>query len=67
MPKRLYPVGFAVMIVSAGFYSVHESRYSTVTSGALGELGNGLSIANNTISVNSSTMLTSIPTLIIRN
>lgn len=63
---RFYHVGLSILLVSGGVFYMNEPNYGT--SDPAGSLySDQLSAKNNTISVTSSTMLTSIPTLVIRN
>ncbi len=64
---RFYHVGLSLLLISAGFFYVNEPNYSGHVNSELSAYHDALSTANSTISVNSSTMLTSIPTLVIRN
>lgn len=64
---RFYHVGLSVLFISIGLFYVNEPNYSDPGSSGFSQYNNSLSIKNTTISVNSSTMLTSIPTLVIRN
>lgn len=64
---KFYHVGISLLLVSAGIFYVTEPNYSSGNPAGLIEYQEALSIKNTTISVNSSTMLTSIPTTVIRN
>lgn len=64
---KFYHVGLSVLLVSAGIFYVTGPDYSAGNSAGFMEYHEALSIKNTTISVNSSTMLTSIPTTVIRN
>jgi|GEM_PF-2924399 len=64
---KFYHVGLSLLIISAGFFYVNEPNYTSDNSSSFSSYSEALSITNTTISVNSSTMLTSIPTLVIRN
>jgi hypothetical protein len=64
---RFYHVGLSVLLISIGMFYVNDSNYSSQNSPGFSQYNDALSIKNTTISVNSSTMLTSIPTLVIRN
>jgi hypothetical protein len=64
---KFYHVGLSIMLIFAGVFYFNEPNYNTVNTSDLIYDHSSLSIKNTTISVNSSTMLTSIPTLVIRN
>lgn len=65
---KLYPIGMSLLIICACTIYFNDSSYSSATvHGMALNNENALSIKNTTISVTSSTMLTSIPTLVIRN
>ena len=64
---KLYHVGISVLLVSAGIFYLNEPSYHSGDSSGFMQYKESLSITNTTISVNSSTMLTSIPTTVIRN
>ena len=64
---KFYHVGLCLLLISGGVLYVSEPSYTSVGSSGFIPSGDALSIQNTTISVNSSTMLTSIPTLVIRN
>jgi hypothetical protein len=64
---KFYHVGVSFLLICAGVFYVNEPDYSGSGSASLNPYNDALSIKNTTISVNSSTMLTSIPTLVIRN
>lgn len=64
---KFYHVGLTVLLISAGIFYVNEPNYNNTDAAGLIQYNEALSIKNNTTSVNSSTMLTSIPTLVIRN
>ena len=64
---KFYHVGLSLLLISAGVFYVNEPNYTNNDSSAFNHYDEALSIKNTTISVNSSTMLTSIPTLVIRN
>lgn len=64
---KFYHVGLSVLLISAGIFYLNEPNYSTNSAGSFIGYDESLSIKNTTISVNSSTMLTSIPTTVIRN
>ena len=65
---KLYPIGMSLLIICACTIYFNDTTYSHAGAHDL-SLSNqhSLSINNTTISVTSSTMLTSIPTLVIRN
>lgn len=64
---KTYPLGITALLICSGFFYFNEPNYS-YSVGSEKELNqNLLSIHNTTVSVSSSTLLTSIPTLIIRN
>ena len=66
MELKFYHVGMSLLLVSAGVFYFTEPSYNPAgTSRFIPH--DALSITNTTVSVNSSTMLTSIPTLVIRN
>jgi len=64
---KFYHVGLSLLLISAGIFYVSEPNYTTNDASGFIHYDEALSIKNTTISVNSSTMLTSIPTLVIRN
>jgi hypothetical protein len=64
---RFYHLGVSVLLLFAGFFYFNDRDYSRADTSGLMEYHADLSIHNTTVSVTSSTMLTSIPTLIIRN
>jgi hypothetical protein len=64
---RFYHLGISVLLVFAGFFYFNDRDYSRTDGSGLMEYHADLSINNTTVSVTSSTMLTSIPTLVIRN
>jgi hypothetical protein len=64
---KFYHVGLSVLLIFAGIFYMTEPNYSAGNSQGFMEYHEALSIKNTTISVNSSTMLTSIPTTVIRN
>lgn len=64
---RLYHLGVSALLVSAGIFYLNEPNYAGGGDAELIGFRQEMSIHNTTISVNSSTMLTSIPTLVIRN
>lgn len=64
---RFYHVGLTVLLISAGIFYVNEPNYNSADAAGLVHYNDVLSIQHTTVSVNSSTMLTSIPTLVIRN
>ena len=65
---KLYRIGMSVLIICAFTIYFKDTRYSSASaSDLIVNNQNGLAIKNSTISVTSATMLTSIPTLVIRN
>ncbi|WP_317900226.1 hypothetical protein [Aurantibacillus circumpalustris] len=64
---KFYHVGVSVLLISAGLFYVNEPNYNSSVNAGFMEYKDALSITNTTISVNSTTMLTSIPTMVIRN
>lgn len=64
---RFYHVGLSLLIISGGMFYLNEPNYRGSDATGLIPYSEALSINNTTVSVKSSTMLTSIPTLIIRN
>ena len=64
---KFYHLGVSLLLISAGIFYVNEPNYNSGVSGGFIEYKEALSITNTTISVNSTTMLTSIPTMVIRN
>lgn len=61
---KLYQVGFSVLVTGVClFYSIEINVESRNSSGFINDNPNTLSIKNTTLTVNSSTLLTSIPTL----
>jgi hypothetical protein len=64
---KLYHLGVSALLISGGAFYLNEPGYSNAGDAGLMGYHQEMSINNSTISVNSSTMLTSIPTLIIRN
>lgn len=64
---KFYHVGLSLLFISAGIFYLNEPNYNANGSGSFIHYDESLSIKNTTISVNSSTMLTSIPTTVIRN
>ncbi|PBQ33297.1 hypothetical protein CNR22_16450 [Sphingobacteriaceae bacterium] len=64
---KFYHVGLSLLLISAGIFYLNEPNYTSNSAGNFISYDESLSIKNTTISVNSSTMLTSIPTLVIRN
>lgn len=61
---KLYHLGISVLLMMMGTFYITESHYSTGGGQNPGDPNfNTLSIHNTTLSINSSTMLTSIPTL----
>lgn len=64
---KFYHVGVSVLLLTAGLFYVNEPNYSSGVNSGFMEYQEALSITNTTISVNSTTMLTSIPTMVIRN
>jgi hypothetical protein len=67
MELKVYHVGLCLLLFSAGFFYVKEPSYTDTGTVGLTGYRDALSTQNTTISVNSSTLLTSIPTLVIRN
>jgi len=64
---KTYPLGVTVLLIFSGFFYLNEPNYN-YSAGSNNVLDqNLLSLHTTTISVSSSTLLTSIPTLIIRN
>ena len=64
---KFYPIGLSLLLISGGIFYISEPDYNTDSATHFMNYNEVLSITNTTISVNSSTMLTSIPTLVIRN
>lgn len=64
---KFYHVGLSVLLICAGIFYVNEPSYNNGSNGGFMQYKESLSISNTTISVISSTMLTSIPTTVIRN
>ena len=64
---RFYHVGLSLLIISGGAFYLNEPNYRNSDASGLIPYSETLSINNTTVSVKSSTMLTSIPTLVIRN
>ena len=65
---KLYPIGMSVLIICACTIYFKDTSYTpSSASDLILNNQNALSIKNSTISVTSATMLTSIPTLVIRN
>jgi len=61
---KLYHLGISVLLMMMGTFYITESHYSSSGGQNPGDPNfNTLSIHNTTLSINSSTMLTSIPTL----
>ncbi|MBL7933266.1 MAG: hypothetical protein JNL60_15275 [Bacteroidia bacterium] len=60
---RLYPVGISVLFLFGLVFYFNEPNYGTQGTAVMSGGNEILSLRNTTISVNSSTMLTSIPTL----
>jgi hypothetical protein len=63
---RVYHLGLTILVIFVGMFYVNEPNYNSGTTSGI-HYDDALSIKNSTVSVNSSTMLTSIPTLVIRN
>lgn len=64
---RVYQLGATVLILCCGFFLYNGHPNQQTSEALLFQDHTGLTIANNTICVNSSTMLTCIPTMVIRN
>lgn len=64
---KVYHVGLSLLFISAGIFYLNEPTYSSSGASDFIQYNEALSIQNTTISVNSSTMLTCIPTTVIRN
>lgn len=64
---RVYHLGLSLLLICTGFLYISQPDYTMGDQAGLGQYKEALSITNTTISVNSTTMLTSIPTLVIRN
>lgn len=64
---RSYPLGVSLLLISSGFFYLNEPKYSSVGGSEYSGDQNLISLHTTTISVTSSTLLTSIPTLVIRN
>lgn len=64
---KTYPLGVTVLLICSGFFYLNEPNYSNTTGSENGLDPQMLSMHNTTISVSSSTLLSSIPTLVIRN
>ena len=64
---KFYHVGLSLLLISAGIFYLNEPNYNSSDSSNFIHYDEALSIKNATISVNSSTMLTCIPTTVIRN
>lgn len=64
---RFYHVGLSLLLISGGIFYLNEPNYNHHVHSGLSAYNDVLSINHTTVSVNSSTMLTSIPTLVIRN
>ena len=64
---KFYHVGISALLLTAGLFYMNEPSYTSGVNAGFMEYKDALSITNTTISVNSSTMLTSIPTMVIRN
>ena len=64
---RTYPLGVTVLLICSGFFYLTEPKYSYGSGVENGGDQNLLSLHTTTVSVTSSTLLTSIPTLVIRN
>jgi hypothetical protein len=60
---KFYHVGVSVLLVSGALFYMNEPNYGSANVSVLSHDDGILSLKNTTISVNSSTMLTSIPTL----
>jgi hypothetical protein len=65
-PVKFYHLGLTALFICVGICYFSGGAYDHVKGTSLIDGQAGLSITNNTISVNSSTMLTSIPTMMIR-
>jgi hypothetical protein len=61
-----YQVGFSMLIISAGLFWFAENPNPSSSISDLGSAST-YTLVTNTVCVSSSTMLTSIPTLVIRN
>ena len=64
---KVYHLGLCMVLVFAGFLFVNENNYSVPGDSGVGSYHAEMSAQNTTVCVSSSTMLTSIPTLVIRN
>lgn len=62
MELRLYPVGISVLLLFGLIFYFNEPNYGSSGASVISHGDEILSLRNTTISVNSSTMLTSIPT-----
>jgi hypothetical protein len=64
---KFYHVGLSALLICGGMLYLNEPNYNSKNAAGFMDYKEALSITNTTISVNSSTMLTSIPTMVIRN
>lgn len=64
---KFYHVGLSALLICGGMLYLNEPNYNSKNATGFMDYKEALSITNTTISVNSSTMLTSIPTMVIRN
>src|SRR5687768_13794070 len=64
---KVVHVGVTMLLLCGGIIYLNDSSYDNTGAADFSDFNTYRSISHNTISVNSTTMLTSIPTLVIRN